>query len=257
MTVKSQLLRTANSALMYFTLFGARGALNRAFCMWRRTNEFRAPIPHSSKRLILRLGTTDVAAFRHVFIDDEYGFLLARPPSTIVDAGANVGMSAVYFSLRYPAAKIIAIEPEPTNFDVLSKNAKLFPNIIPIHAALWSHEGAVAVQDGGDGHWGMRVGGTAASDSTIRAITLQALLEEQRLDYVDLLKVDVEGAECEIFGDPSSWIGRVGIICAEMHDRFRPGCSRIFASATAEFPIRWRRGELSCVARDGLILSVQ
>jgi cephalosporin hydroxylase len=67
------------------------------------------------KEIILRLGTTDVAAYEHVFIHDEYGFLLAREPSVIVDAGANVGMSAVYFANRFPSAEVIAIEPEPSN----------------------------------------------------------------------------------------------------------------------------------------------
>jgi FkbM family methyltransferase len=79
-------------------------------------------------------------------------FSLARPSSIIVDAGANVGMSAAYFSLHHPAATVVAIEPEPSNFEMLRKNAKLFPQIIPINAALWSHEGVVRPQNGGAGH---------------------------------------------------------------------------------------------------------
>ena len=70
----------------------------------------------------------------------------------IIDAGANVGMSAVYFSLRYLRTTAIAIEPEPTNFAVLEENAKLFSKIVPMHAALWNHEAIVKLQDTGGGH---------------------------------------------------------------------------------------------------------
>jgi FkbM family methyltransferase len=247
--------KAIDSIRTHFGLFGAKGVLKRALVgVCSANNEFTTLIPHSEQEILLRLGTTDVAAFEHVFIDDEYGFALSRQPSVIVDAGANAGMSAVWFSLRYPAAKIVAIEPEPTNFDLLSKNAKRFPRIIPINAALWNREGVVRMEDGGGGHWGMRVtDAKLSSGAIIRSTTVPALLEQLGIDQVDLLKVDVEGAECEIFADSSSWIGRVGVICAELHDRFRPGCSEIFETATVEFPVKWRRGELHCVARGGLI----
>jgi len=246
----------ADSVRRHYNLFGAKGLLKRAIIgVPGVTCEFRASIPHYPKNeILLRLGTTDVAAFEHVFINDEYGFSLARQPAVIVDAGANVGMSAAYFSLRYPTAKIIAIEPEPTNFDVLRRNAELFPSIIPINAALWNHEGSVQIQDGGGGNWGMRVVDVNVSSSaTIPCTTLGNLLEQQGIDRVDLLKLDVEGAEYEIFETASAWINRVGVIVAELHDRFRPGCSETFEAATVEFPTKWRRGELHCVAREGLI----
>lgn len=252
MTVMSALNEAANSARKHLRLFGMRGLLKRALiCFSPTSNEFSAPIPNSDEKIILRLGTTDVAAFEHVFVDNEYDVSLAPTPLIIVDAGANVGMSAVYFSLRYPTATIVAIEPEESNFGILRKNAKLFPKVVPINAALWGHEGFVQVQDGGGGHWGMRVAESDVSaDIGTRSTTLPGLLEQLGIDQVDLLKVDVEGAECEIFENSSSWIDRVNVICVELHDRFRPGCSEIFTSATAEFPIKWRRGELHWVARE-------
>jgi FkbM family methyltransferase len=251
----SKMSKAADSLRMHYKLFGVKGVAKRTIVEICDANgEFKAQIPRSSKAILLRLGTTDVAAFEHVFINEEYGFSFAREPSLIVDAGANVGMSAAYFSLRYPSATIIAIEPEPTNFDLLAKNAKLFPNIIPIQAALWNHEGYLQMQDGGAGHWGMRVADTdSSSGGKIRSTTLNALLEQLRMGKVSLLKIDVEGAECEIFENPTPWIHRVDVICAELHDRFRPGCLRIFEAATANFPVKWRRGELHCVAREGQI----
>jgi FkbM family methyltransferase len=247
--------RAARSALGTFKLFGAKGALKRTLIRLPGINcEHKARIPNSARHVIVRLGTTDVAAFEHVFVDDEYGFSFARPPSTIIDAGANVGMSAAYFALRYPAATIVAIEPDRANFEMLGENAKLFPTIHPINAALWNHEDFVRIEDGGTGSWGKRVAiADVFSEGTIPATTIPLLLERLAIDRVDLLKVDVEGAECEIFEDASKWIPCVDAICIELHDRFRPGCARIFEAATKEFPVKWRRGELHCVAREGLI----
>jgi FkbM family methyltransferase len=247
--------KALKSASTYFALFGLPGLARRAWIIAaRRHNLFYASIPRSGRKIIIRLGTTDVAAFEHVFINDEYGFSLARAPATIVDLGANIGASAAYFALRYPTARIFAVEPEPSNFEILSKNAKLFPQVVPIHAAVWNREGRVEVRNTGEGHWSMRATEADTPDrGPIRATTLQTLMQEYRIMDIDLLKVDVEGAECEIFQDASAWIDRVAVICTELHDRFRPGCSAVYRAATKEFPVRWRRGELDCVARDGLI----
>jgi FkbM family methyltransferase len=251
----SAMNKALKSLRMHFELFGAEGVIRRALIGVPGANcEYKAPIPDGPNKLLLRLGTTDVAAFEHVFFRKEYGFSLQKEPSVIVDAGANAGMSAVYFSTRYPHAKVIAIEPEPTTFDVLRKNAELFPQIVPVKAALWNREGAVQIEDAGGGHWAMRV--TEADPSSakfIPTVTIPMLLKQHAIDYIDVLKIDIEGAEYEIFEDASSWIDQVGMICVELHDRFRPGCAQLFEAATAAFPVRWRRGELHCVARAGLV----
>ena len=235
----------------HFDLFGLRGVLQRGLLSVSGSERyFRARIPNSSGEVILRLGTTDVAAFEHVFVHREYDLSLARDPLIIVDAGANVGMSAVFFAQRYPKAKIIAVEPDAKNFAVLLKNSQLFPCIVPVNAALWNSDGIVSMHDGGGGSWGMQVREDRAPAVTVRSITLRTLLEEYAIEHVDLLKLDVEGAECEILQSASGWINHVSAICAELHDRFRPGCERAFNAATVGFQNRWRRGELSCVARE-------
>jgi FkbM family methyltransferase len=247
--------KITESIKTHFKLFGAKGVLRRALMMFPGMgNEFKATIPRSSRKVFIRLGTTDVAAFEHVFINNEYGFSLTQDPKVIVDAGANVGMSAAYFSLNYPGAKIIAIEPEPGNFSVLLKNAELFQSIVPKNIALWNQDGEVSIQHTPAGSWGTRVTAQKATASTrVRSMKLNTLLKEFHIEHIDLLKVDVEGAECEIFEDAALWMRRVKVVCAELHDRFRPGCSKAFEAATAEFPVRWRQGELMCAAREGAI----
>jgi len=242
-------MNVVKAAYKYFELFGAQGVAARAVATIPGTsNEFMARVPYRDGRVVIRVGTTDVAAFEHVFVQDEYGFDLDPTPKMIVDAGANVGMSAVYFALRYPHAKILAVEPDSTSFRILEKNARLFPQIIPIHAALWNRDGYVRLNDGGTGHWGMQVRESELGIA-VRSLTLPSLLRQFEIERVGLLKMDVEGAECEIFSDAASWIGVVDSICVELHDRFRFGCMAAFNAATEAFPKRWRRGELHCAAR--------
>jgi FkbM family methyltransferase len=254
MSGRLSLGNVARSLRQHFSLFGMRGVVRRATIgMPGSTAIFSAPLPRTQQSVLIRLGTTDVAAYEHVFIDDEYGFRLHPNASVIIDVGANCGMSAVYFSQQYPDAKIIAIEPEPNNFDVLSKNAKLFTRIAPVHAGLWNRDGFISVPRWTG--WGTSVRDPSGpSDILVPSLTLNTLLAQYGIEEIDLLKIDAEGAECEIFEDFSTWIDRVKVVCAELHDRFRPGCSKAFENATANFPIKFRHGTLSCAAREGAIL---
>jgi hypothetical protein len=86
-------------------------------------------------------------------------------------------------------------------------------------------------------------------------MTLSTLISKHSIQRIDLLKIDAEGAEVEILEDYKNWIDLVQVICCELHDRFKPGCSQAFESATAGFPVKWRRGELFCAARLGAVIS--
>jgi hypothetical protein len=70
----------------------------------------------------LRIGTSEHRVYRDIFQRHEY-LLAPTEPKTIVDAGANIGLTSVYFANRWPKARIIAIEPEPSNYALLLKNA--------------------------------------------------------------------------------------------------------------------------------------
>ena len=64
-----------------------------------------------------------------------------RPaPRVVVDAGANIGLSTVFFANKFPQAKIVAIEPEPSNFAMLRDNVAPYPNVTPVQAALWKED---------------------------------------------------------------------------------------------------------------------
>ena len=68
-------------------------------------------------------------------------------------------------------------------------------------------------------------------------------MAEYMLDGIDLLKIDIEGAEREVFEDTSAWIGRVRSLIVELHEHFKPGCERSFRAGSAGFDREWIRGE--------------
>lgn len=209
-------------------------------------------VPHP---VHLRLKTSDLSTFLKIFVARDYDFPVSAAPEVIVDAGANVGLSSVWYANRYPGARIVAVEPEPSNFAILRKNVAPYSNIVPLRAALWSSSEELVVVDPGIGHWAFRterpVGSSQPSTGTVPAVTVDRLMADLGITRIDLLKVDIEGAEKEVFADASAWIGRVNAIVVEIHDRMKPGCGRAVYGATAEFVHEVHRGENIFLARAG------
>jgi FkbM family methyltransferase len=219
-----------------------------------RPIEIQTFAPGIEHPIHLRVGTSDVSLFRDILLNKEYEWELRAAPRVIVDAGANVGLSSIFYANRYPEARIICVEPEPSNAMMLRKNMAYYPNSVVVESALWKANEPISVVDPGLGEWGFR---TVSGLSNVRAITVDRLMHQCRVDYIDLLKVDIEGAEVELFADPSCWIGRVGAIVIEPHDRFRVGCSRSLYLATRDFQVERRRGETVFLARTRTSRSAQ
>jgi FkbM family methyltransferase len=238
----------------YYSVTGLRGVM--LFC-WGKvvhrnllvTANFQG-IPYPLK---LRLGTTDVSVARQVLIEKHYDFEMDFTPRTIIDAGANIGLSAVYFANRFPGAQIVALEPEASNYELLKWNTRYYSNIAPMFGALWNVGGEIVLEDPGHGHHGFQTrdgdGNLGVVGTRVRAWTVLQLIEERNWSQVDLLKVDIEGAEREVFSDSSAWIARTRAIMIELHESMRGGCEKTFKESTADFSRRATRGESTLVSR--------
>lgn len=204
--------------------------------------------------LYLRPRTSDIDVLYNTLNSGEYEFTLPEPVKTIVDAGANIGCTTLAFAARYPNARIIAIEPESRNFELLQLNLAGCANVSLIRAALSDSTGTVELHDRGTGAWGFTIClpsvGSSSSVERVRCLTVDDLMCELQIDHVDLLKLDIEGAEQEVLGSSSGWIARVGAIAAELHDRFHPGCFPAFQRATAEFGRVDRRRNVAIAIRN-------
>ncbi len=213
------------------------------------------PVAGLKHPVTLRVGTTDVGTFKQVFLKDEYDWEINSQPQCIIDAGANIGLTSVLFANRYPQATIFSIEPEVENFEMLCKNAQPYPNIVPIHAALWNENTEINLVDPGLGEWGFQTkeepapGQSDQNRGRVTAITVDRILEQHGVEQVDLLKMDIEGAETTVLNDAQAWIDSVSILVAELHERFQPGCEAAFAKATEKFEIHKERGPLVFASR--------
>lgn len=190
--------------------------------------------PVISTSIFIRPGTTDQDVFDEIFIDREYD-LDFGDPLFIIDAGAHTGLSSVFFAIKYPQASIVALEPESSNYALLTKNAKAYKNIHPINAGLWSHKGFLQIQNPDAATWSFQVT-EAAGDEGIAALSVPDIMSTFNVNEIDVLKMDIEGSEIEVMNHSKSWIEKVQTLIIELHDRFRPGCSESLEHAVAGLP---------------------
>jgi FkbM family methyltransferase len=222
--------------------------------MLGRRFEISLTEPNYPAPIYLRLGTSDVGFYDQIFRLGAYDLPLTRSPRVIVDAGANIGLTSRFFAARYPQARILALEPESSNFAMLRRNTAAYPRIVPIQAALWDSVATLDVIDPSGRHGAYRTQAPVADNASsalerVLSLTMPKILADYALDYIDLLKIDIEGAEKELFAVAEPWIGRVGVIIAELHDHFRRGCALSFYAATRGFDLEWHTGEHIVVAR--------
>jgi FkbM family methyltransferase len=214
----------------------------------------RSPFTHltgfSALSVSLRLGSSDIEVFKKIFIDKEYEQPFQSAPHTILDLGANIGLSSVFFANTFPNACVIAVEPDPANFALLQHNVAKLPNVTCVHAAVWPQDGRVRLSDPGLGHWAMRVTQGTDPGFDVPALSMESLLAMLPSGRADLVKIDIEGAEKELFSEPHAWLDQVQSMVIELHDRYQPGCSRAFFNAVQSFPHEQWCGENIWVWRD-------
>lgn len=139
----------------------------------------------------------------------------------IIDAGANVGYSALFFAHQFPDATVLAIEPDPETFRVLAENARSCPRIVPINAAVWKHDKGVQLQNASEPSWARSV----ADQGAVRSFTLDALKRTVPDAELLILKLDIEGAEREVCEEAGDLLRRTPCILIEPHDWMKPGAA--------------------------------
>ncbi|MFH1133475.1 MAG: FkbM family methyltransferase [Nanoarchaeota archaeon] len=221
--------------------------------IWLRDQSYIAFYSMKFPQLVLRNGTTDIDVFRQMFIFKEYKLVLGFQPRLIIDAGANVGYASLWFHDRYPQAKIVAIEPEPSNFKALRKNTHGI-SMVRLQRALWPRKAHFQMEDSGYGKMGM-MSKEVRRKSGIQSVTIPDIMRRLKAKRIDILKLDIEGAEKELFSEGyESWLGKVNVIIIELHDMLKPGCSAAFYRAVKSYPFKeMRKGENIILVRKQLI----
>ena len=159
-------------------------------------------------------------------------------PKLILDFGGNIGCSAVYFALKYPSAKIYCVEPQKDNFKLLRKNTSFYKNVFPINSAIWDKETFIQVlEEGRHPTDYMTFETDEKNPKAFKTTTVLKLLSESGFDEIDLLKIDIEGAEKELFAAENvhEWLSKVKVLAIELHDRMKCGCSYEFFKAISKY----------------------
>jgi len=160
-------------------------------------------------------GPSFAAQYEDIFIFEAYDFPFDGASPTIIDGGANVGTATVWWRSRWPESRIIAFEPDPEIFDVLKWNTRHYAGIELYQKALGSGAGENFLPDGADGG---RLGRPAdPSDSFIPVDTVRLSDVLASLNGVDLLKLDIEGAESAVLHEAERCLDRVSRIFTEYH----------------------------------------
>jgi FkbM family methyltransferase len=161
---------------------------------------------------------SEVRALIEIFVLGTYAWSFGEPIRTIVDAGAHVGGTTLWFAARYPDARIIAIEPHPDTLTRLRDNTQRYPHMEVVAAALHSEDGHVELFDGGQS-WAASLVPAKGLRSCrgVPAITLDHLVWEYNLEQIDILKLNIEGSETAVLRS-TGVLDRVRTIVFEYHD---------------------------------------
>lgn len=151
---------------------------------------------------------------KEIFLDESYNFRSPRKVPIIYDCGANIGISIIFFKKKHPNAKIYAFEPDPIIIKYLRKNliANKISDVTIYEQAVWNkNEDIKFIPNSADG--GSIYG--KGQGLTVKAVRLKELLIAE--PYVDLLKIDIEGAETEVIIDCSEELKKINNIFIEYH----------------------------------------
>jgi FkbM family methyltransferase len=142
----------------------------------------------------------------------------------IIDCGANIGLAACWFAQKFPKAKIIAIEPEASNYSLLCRNTEPYKNVHCLNGAILDHNSNVMISNPSAEHWAFQVAELPAqSAGGIPAFAISDILSLMNSDEIMICKIDIEGAERELFRSNNDWIIKTKVIMIEFHDRLYPG----------------------------------
>ncbi len=203
------------------------------FFITQKTENMSMPLLEHT--FTLRPGTSDLSTFVEVFMSKGYDIVIPFQPKTVIDGGANVGMFSIKMKNDFPDALVVAVEPDPDNYRILQKNTNPYSNIQTVQAGLWGKDTQLKVWDKFEAGKNTLVVEEAPSNGTIPGISIDTLMQTFNLNQIDILKLDIETSEKQLFFGNCDWLSKTKMIIIELHDKMEEGCSQSFFEAINRF----------------------
>lgn len=155
-----------------------------------------------------------------LFLTGSYRFESTHAEPRILDCGANIGLASLSFKRMYPRARITAFEADPRLTEMARENLQVngAGDVEVVQAAVWTREGTLEFQCEGADSGGIASLARGSRRGPIRTVPSVRLRDWLEREPIDLLKLDVEGAEAEILADCTGALGRVRVLIAEIHE---------------------------------------
>jgi FkbM family methyltransferase len=190
----------------------------------------------------LRARSSDTGIFQECMIEEEYLPLKGLPLVTILDLGANVGLSSAWFLSRFQGSMTFAVEADADNYFCCCENLRPYGSRArTLHGAAWSERADLVVHRHVSCAAANSVGGDGgeAGELHVQGWDIPSLIEMSGFSHLDLLKIDIEGAEKAVFSaDVSTWLSRVRNLCIELHGQ---KCRDTFFGALAKYDFEHTR----------------
>jgi FkbM family methyltransferase len=171
--------------------------------------------------LYVRPGTPDAVEIVHSGIREAYGMYLPEGEvKFVVDAGAYIGDTTAWYLSKFPQSRVVALEPTPETFAQLQANCTPYGDRVRmINGALWIHDGELDLVLDPKTPTGISVAEHKSGEGKMcSAFSLNTILEQSGAAEIDILKLDIEGAERELFSvNPDPWLSRTRYIAIEIH----------------------------------------
>ena len=217
------------------SLIGKIGALNSMSYLLQRKLKpkgalVKIRVPGLRHTIFLRNKTYDIHIFYQIFVKEDLQFDYGDSVTTILDCGANIGLATLYYQRRFPKAKIISIEPEKRNYNLLIKNTGNYANISTLENGVYGEDCDLKVVDIGEGEASYRTMYFEEPEKVLQTIScrsINSVMDEFGLFKIDILKMDIEGSEKEcLFSKKIEWLAKTRYFLVEIHENIHPGLKK-------------------------------
>lgn len=189
--------------------------------------------------LILRCIRADMQSFINTFVDvylEKKAYI--NDAEFVIDAGANIGYTAVLYANWWPNATIVSLEVDEENYELTLLNTKYYHNIKVKHAALWQNNSKLKIEAGQEDGFVVKEikGENVLKENLTKGVTVDDIMFEFKATKIDFLKMNIEGSEKEVFEkNYENWLPKTKCMLIELHDGKNAGCAKAVFTTTNKY----------------------